>query len=51
MSAENVLFGQSSHAALPFCALNVPGRHAEHAPPLGPVYPVLHAHVSAVLAP
>ena len=51
MSAENVLFGHSSHAALPVCALNDPGKHAEHAPPSGPVYPVLHVHVVDVLAP
>ena len=51
MSAENVLFGHSSHAALPVCALNDPGKHAEHTPPSGPVYPVLHVHVVDVLAP
>ena len=51
MSADNVLFGHSSHAALPVCALNDPGKHAEHTPPSGPVYPVLHVHVVDVLAP
>ena len=36
---------------LPLLALNLPSTHAKHAPPSGPVYPVLHwQSVSAVLA-
>ena len=51
MSTEKVLFGHSSHAALPVCVLNDPAKHAEQTPPSGPVYPALHVHVVDVLAP
>ena len=31
--------------ALPAVFLNVPGRHAAHGPPAGPVYPALHVQL------
>jgi hypothetical protein len=34
---------QSVHAAGPDEALNLPTPHGVHVPPLGPVYPALHA--------
>jgi hypothetical protein len=39
--AENVPATQSVHATVPLSALYFPATHAEHAPPSGPVYPVL----------
>ena len=38
---ETVPAGQLTHAALPVVILKVPGKHAEHGPPLGPVNPRL----------
>ena len=37
-----MLFGHSSHAALPLLALNDPATHTEHVPPFAPEYPALH---------
>ena len=31
--------GHTVQAELPFCGLYVPGAHAAHSSPLGPVYP------------
>jgi hypothetical protein len=43
---------QSVHTALPVVSLYFPIAHAEHDPPLGPVYPALQAQaVAAALAP
>ena len=38
---EKVPAVQGVHAALPVAVLKVPATHAEHGPPLGPVYPAL----------
>ena len=43
---ENVLFGQTVHAALPTCVLKVPATQARHGPPSGPEYPLLHTHTA-----
>jgi hypothetical protein len=46
---ENLPAGQSVHADEPDVAsLYLPASHAVHVPPLGPVYPALHAQSSLV---
>ena len=35
--------GHVEHAAGPAESLNLPSSHAVHVPPLGPVYPAMHA--------
>jgi len=35
------------HSDDPFTPLNVPGKHATHLPPFGPLYPALQRHPSA----
>ena len=49
MSTENVLFGHSSHAALPVIVLKDPGKHAEQKPPFGPVNPALQVQAVTVV--
>jgi len=39
---EYVPAGQPVHETLPLSLLNLPAAHAVHAPPSGPVYPMLH---------
>ena len=36
--------GHVVHAAVPLVSLYLPGTHATHGPPKGPVYPMLHGH-------
>ena len=38
--------GHVEHAAGPAESLNLPSSHAVHVPPLGPVYPAMHAQSS-----
>ena len=40
--AEYFPVEQSVHAALPVVFLYLPAAHAEHTPPFGPVYPIVH---------
>jgi hypothetical protein len=49
VSTENVLFGHSSHAALPVIVLKDPGKHAEQKPPFGPVNPALQVQAVTVV--
>ncbi len=50
-AVEKVPAVQTVQFALPVVFLDVPGRHAAHGPPLGPVYPTLHVQlVDAVQA-
>ena len=48
---EYVPAPQSVHTRLPFVVLYFPAAHAEHGPPNGPVYPMLHAQEIDVLQP
>jgi len=43
VTAEYVPAEQLTHALDPVAVLYFPAAHAEHTPPLGPVYPALHA--------
>ena len=47
-AGDTELAGHAVHAAGPVASLYLPASHAVHVPPLGPVYPALHAQFPLV---